>query len=143
LVIASIGIGMVVGFIFYELVGFSPGGVVVPGYLALTLHSPTKILTTIGVALITYLVVEGFSSFTILYGRRRFITMILIGFFIKWILEEVIIRVSVMHLEIVAIGYVVPGILANEMKRQGIIPTLISTTIVVVIARLILYIIFY
>ena len=142
MVIASIGIGIVVGFIFYELVGLSPGGVVVPGYLALTFHSPTMVLTTIVVALITYLAVKGVSNFSVLYGRRRFMAMILMGFFIKWLLEEFVIRVPIVNLEIVAIGYIVPGLLANEMKRQGIIPTLICTGIVVVIVRLILYIIF-
>lgn len=142
MVIASIGIGIVVGFIFYELVGLSPGGVVVPGYLALTFHSPTMVLTTIAVALITYLAVKGVSNFAVLYGRRRFMAMILMGFLIKWVLEGVIIRVPIVNLEIVAIGYIVPGLLANEMKRQGIISTLICTGIVVVIVRLILYIIF-
>jgi hypothetical protein len=86
--------------------------------------------------------VAGVSNFTVLYGRRRFMAMILMGFFIKWVLEGVVIRVPIVNLEIVAIGYIVPGLLANEMRRQGIIPTLICTGIVVVIVRLILYIIF-
>jgi len=29
----SIGIGVMVGFAFYEIFGFSPGGIVVPGYV--------------------------------------------------------------------------------------------------------------
>ncbi|MFA7203055.1 MAG: poly-gamma-glutamate biosynthesis protein PgsC/CapC, partial [Candidatus Caldatribacteriota bacterium] len=31
----AIGIGIAIGFLFYELVGLSPGGIVVPGYIAL------------------------------------------------------------------------------------------------------------
>ncbi len=30
----AIGIGIVVSFAFYEIVGISPGGIVVPGYIA-------------------------------------------------------------------------------------------------------------
>jgi hypothetical protein len=54
LVIASIGIGIVVGFIFYELVGLSPGGVVVPGYLAPTFHTPSLVFTNITNNIKTY-----------------------------------------------------------------------------------------
>jgi len=38
----AIGIGVMVSFAFYEIVGFSPGGIVVPGYIALFLDQPVR-----------------------------------------------------------------------------------------------------
>ncbi|GAI94323.1 unnamed protein product, partial [marine sediment metagenome] len=86
----AIGIGMVVSFAFYEMVGLSPGGIVVPGYIALFLDQPIRILVTLLVALLTYFSVKILSNYIILYGRRRFLAMVLIGFLLKWLIEEII-----------------------------------------------------
>lgn len=134
----AIGIGIVVSFAFYEIVGLSPGGIVVPGYIALFLDQPVRILVTLLVALLTYFAVIILSNYIILYGRRRFLTMILISFLLKWLIEEIIIKMPISGIEIRSIGYIIPGLIANEMRRQGIFPTLYSLAIVAVIVRLIL-----
>ena len=134
----AIGIGMVVSFAFYEIVGLSPGGVVVPGYIALFLDQPTRILVTLLVALLTYFAVIILSNYIILYGRRRFLTMVLIGFLLKWLIEEIIIKMPISGIELRSIGYIIPGLIANEMRRQGIFPTIYSLAIVSIIVRLIL-----
>lgn len=134
----SIIIGIIVGFIFYELTGFSPGGIVVAGYLALAINTPSRIITTLVAGLLAYLLVEVISNYTILYGRRRFMSMIMMGLLVKWLLEELFIRIPIYDLELLSVGYVIPGLIANDMKRQGIIPTLLSIMIVMTIVRLIL-----
>ena len=134
----AIGIGIVVSFGFYEIVGLSPGGIVVPGYIALFLDQPIRILVTLLVALLTYFAVKMLSNYMILYGRRRFLAMILIGFLLKWLIEEVIIIIPISGIELRSIGYIIPGLIANEMRRQGILPTLYSLAIVSIIVRLIL-----
>src|SRR5665648_491697 len=98
----AIGIGIVVSFAFYEIVGLSPGGIVVPGYIAL------------------------------------FLAMILIGFLLKWLVEEIIITMPISGIELRGIGYIIPGLIANEMRRQGIFPTIYSLAIVSIFVRLIL-----
>jgi poly-gamma-glutamate biosynthesis protein PgsC/CapC len=134
----AIGIGMVVSFAFYEMVGLSPGGIVVPGYIALFLDQPIRILVTLLVALLTYFSVKILSNYIILYGRRRFLAMILIGFLLKWLIEEIIITMPIFGIELRSIGYIIPGLIANEMGRQGIFSTLYSLAIVSIIVRLIL-----
>jgi poly-gamma-glutamate biosynthesis protein PgsC/CapC len=134
----AIGIGIIISFVFYEIVGFSPGGIVVPGYIALFFDQPARILVTLLVSLLTYLVVNWLSNFIILYGRRRFMTMILIGFLLKWFLEDIIIKMPIPGLELQSIGYIIPGLIANEMRRQGILPTIYSLAIVSTLVRLIL-----
>ena len=134
----AIGIGVMVSFAFYEIIGLSPGGIVVPGYIALFLDQPIRILVTLLVALLTYFVVKILSNYIILYGRRRFLTMVLISFLLKWLIEEIIIKMPISGIELRSIGYIIPGLIANEMRRQGIFPTIYSLAIVSVIVRLIL-----
>lgn len=134
----AIGIGIAIGFLFYEIVGLSPGGIVVPGYIALFVDQPIRIMVTIGIAIITYYIVLFLSNYLILYGKRRFLTMILISFLVKWLVESFIFQFPVTNIEIQSIGYIIPGLLANEMQRQGILPTLLAMAIVVVFVRLIL-----
>ena len=134
----AIGIGVMVSFAFYEIVGFSPWGIVVPGYVALFLDQPIRILVTVLASLLTYFAVKILSNYIILYGRRRFLTMVLVSFLLKWLIEEIIIKMPVSGIELRSIGYIIPGLIANEMRRQGIFPTLYSLVIVSVIVRLIL-----
>jgi len=134
----AIGIGMVVSFAFYEIVGLSPGGIVVPGYIALFLDQPIRILVTLLVALLTYFAVKILSNYIILYGRRRFLAMVLVSFLLKWLIEEIIIKMPISDIELRSIGYIIPGLIANEMRRQGIFPTLYSLAIVSAIVRLVL-----
>ncbi len=134
----AIGIGIVVSFAFYEIVGISPGGIVVPGYIALFLDQPIRILVTLLVALLTYYAVKILSNYIILYGRRRFLTMVLVSFLLKWIIEEMIIKMPISGIELRSIGYIIPGLIANEMRRQGIFPTIYSLAIVSILVRLIL-----
>lgn len=134
----AIGIGVMVSFAFYEIVGFSPGGIVVPGYIALFLDQPVRILITLAVALLTYFAVKILSNYIILYGRRRFLTMVLVSFLLKWLIEEMVIKMPISGIELRSIGYIIPGLIANEMRRQGIFPTIYSLTIVSILVRLIL-----
>jgi len=134
----AIGIGVMVSFVFYEMVGFSPGGIVVPGYVALFLDQPIRILVTLLVALLTYFAVKILSNYIILYGRRRFLAMVLVSFLLKWLIEEIVIKMPIPGIELRSIGYIIPGLIANEMRRQGIFPTIYSLAIVSILVRLIL-----
>ena len=139
----AIGIGIAIGFLFYELVGLSPGGIVVPGYIALFIDQPLRIMVTVAISILTYYIVSFLSNYLILYGKRRFLSMILISFLVKWIVESFIFQFPVTNIEIQSIGYIIPGLLANEMKRQGIIPTLLAMSIVAILVRLVLYLFLY
>jgi len=64
--------------------------------------------------------------------------MILIGFLLKWLTEEIIITMPVSGIELRSIGFMIPDLIANEIRRQGIFPILYSLAIVSIIVRLIL-----
>ena len=130
MIFQAIGAGIAVSFIFFEITGLSPGGMIVPGYIALFFNQPIRIAVTLLVALITYFLVNLLSKYIIIYGRRRFLAMVLLSFLIKWLMERYFVRLPLSPIEIRSIGYIIPGLIANEFKRQGFLPTLFSLGIV-------------
>jgi poly-gamma-glutamate biosynthesis protein PgsC/CapC len=132
----SIGLGLLFGFFFYEWIGFSAGGFVVPGYIALQLNSPFMLGSTLILSFLTYGSVKAVSRITILYGRRRFILMILAGFAWQWIFNWLVIQQSSFTPEMQAFGFIIPGLIANEMERQRILPTLLTLLIVSILVKL-------
>ena len=142
MLVTSFGIGIIIGFLFFEISGLTAGGIIVPGYLALFVNDPIKILVTVVVSLITYGIVFYLSNHMILFGRRRFFLMILIGFVIRIGFDNLQIILPESEIEIQAIGYIIPGLIANEFFRQGIQKTITAMIIVVTITYLILQLIF-
>jgi len=134
----SIAVGLVLGFIFYEWTGLSAGGLVVPGYIALYWDRPLMIAVTLALSLITLVLVRLLARVTILYGRRRFILMMIAGFLFRWLFEAFVTRTGLVGVEIDTIGYIIPGLIANEMERQRVLPTIFSLVIISVLVRLIL-----
>src|SRR3989442_8178637 len=74
----AVFVGIAVSMFWYERSLLSPGGVVVPGYVALfLLLRPEVVAYTLAIALTTAALMRYASRFTILFGRRRFaITML-------------------------------------------------------------------
>ena len=130
-------IGLVVGFAYYEWVGISPGGVIPPAYFALFLHEPERILVTIALSLVVYGAVRLLQKHTFLYGRRRLLAALLLGFAAKWCAEGLIAPNLSVPFEIHAVGYIIPGLVANDMVRQRVLPTVLSIGIVTVMVGLI------
>lgn len=131
----AIALGLVLGFFCHEWLGLSPGGFVVPGYIALYWDRPEMVVTTLALALGVFLAVEGISRFTILYGRRRFALMLLAGFAGQWLMEWGSLQTGFPPIEIDAIGYIIPGLIANEMSRQRVVPTVCTLVVLSVAVR--------
>lgn len=131
----SIGIGIVTGLLFSEAFGVATGGIVVPGYLALFIDQPLTIAVTVGAGFLTFAVVRGLSVYLIIFGRRRTAVMILFGYLAGMLISQYTNQPS-NGFEV--IGYIIPGLIALWMDRQGIVQTLSSLTIVTVIVRLVL-----
>jgi len=132
----SIGLGLLVGLVFTEFFGIACGGLVVPGYIALHLTQPLDVIVTVLLAFFAFVIVKVFSMFMILYGRRRTSLMILIGFILSMIAREQTWAFSDNTSFI--IGFIIPGLIAVWMDRQGITQTLASLFTASVIVRLIL-----
>lgn len=120
--------GIVLSLLYVEITGVLPGGLVVPGYLALTFDQPIFIVSLFCLSFITYLLVTRvIGRFTILYGRRKFAAMLLTAIALKLILLHFYPLVPFEMLEIRGIGIIVPGLIANTIEQQGLAHTLGST----------------
>ena len=131
----SIGVGLVVGLLFTELFGIASGGLIVPGYIALYLNRPWDVAITLGIALVTFIIVRTLSTFLIVYGRRRTALMILVGYILGMIVEK---WVALPIEQYQVIGYIIPGLIGIWMDRQGVAQTLASLMLVSSFVRLVL-----
>jgi poly-gamma-glutamate biosynthesis protein PgsC/CapC len=123
-------IGLIAGFLFYEFVGISPGGVIAPAYFAMFVLQPGKIGMTLLLSLLVFLVIRLLSSRFILYGRRKLLLALILGFLLKLGLDLFIRPMAVVPFDLESIGYIIPGMIAHEMSRQRVLPTLLSLGIV-------------
>ena len=149
---ASIGIGLAVSLMFSEVFGLATGGMVVPGYIALYLNRPVDIVLTIMASLACYLVVHSLSTFIIIYGKRRTVLMIVVGYLVRGLMEQIpfyasdpllrIANLTETPSEFSVIGYVIPGLIAIWMDRQGVLETLAALVTSAVVVRLILMLVF-
>ena len=129
-------IGILVSILFTEITGLSPAGLIVPGYMALSLRTPERIIYTLLVALVAFGISRVLNNFFILYGRRRFAMMILLSYCVDLFFSHMIsIKISSSM-----IGVLVPGIIASEFEKQGILPSIISLGIAVGMISMILFI---
>ena len=54
----AIGVGMVISLFLTETLGVMAGGIIVPGYFALYLHNPIKIISTLAISILAYFIVH-------------------------------------------------------------------------------------
>lgn len=116
-----LGLGIALGMYFYDRTGYSPGGLITPGFLALELASPGRIAAVLlsggAVAVLLTLTVRT----TGIYGRQRTGAAMLLALGIRLLLG------GFFGLSSLWIGWVIPGLLGADMQRQGVLPTLGAT----------------
>lgn len=132
----AIGIGLAITLLFSEWFGLSAGGMIVPGYFALSLEAPHAVCLTLLVALATWGIVKGISRFTILYGRRRVALMVLVGFLLAQLLQSFLAQPPEAGMLPPIIGMIIPGLIALWIERQGVVETLSVVCICSVAVRL-------
>lgn len=136
----AIGLGVFLNLLTYELFGRTAGGAVVPGYLALFLDQPGRVVSTVVAAAVTLFVVQLLSRVAVIYGRRKFAAMLLVGFLVNALFDYTMPLLGGMfgtwRVDVRVIGFIVPGLMANEMHNQGAAPTVAVTLIVAVLVRL-------
>ncbi len=136
----AIGLGLVVSLFFTEILGLAAGGLVVPGYIALYLDQPLRIAATVLAALVTYGAVKLLGRVMLLYGRRTMVFCVLAGFLFGYLTRYLLVFNETMALGVDArvlqsIGYIIPGLMAYWMLRQGIVETLCTMFIAAFIVR--------
>lgn len=140
---AALGLGITMNLVLTEVFGLASAGLVVPGYLALYLNQPGRLAATVIVALLTWAAVRyGLARLIVVYGRRRFGVTILVGFLLNALFARAIGWLPPEPLDLRAVGYIVPGLIANQALAQGVWPTLLLTAFAAAVVRLLLLLFF-
>jgi poly-gamma-glutamate biosynthesis protein PgsC/CapC len=134
----SVGIGLVIGVFCSEMLGMASSGLIVPGYIAIYLMKPMHLVATMVVAFATYGLVRVIGSFVIIHGRRRSVMMILVGYILGMLVNQFSGTWLPATPDVAVIGFIIPGIIAMWMDRQGVPQTLNALFVVSVAVRLVL-----
>ena len=125
-------LGLLVSLLFIGLTGLYPGGIIVPSYLVLFINQPARIAGTLIVALLTLLCFKLVSQYLIIFGRRRFVFMILVGGIWTFLWLQIFPVIFPASVEFRVIGWVIPGLIANHFERQGVVVTTAALVTVVI-----------
>lgn len=116
----ALAVGLTISLLTEEFFGISAGGMIVPGYLAMVCDDLTQIALIFTVSLMVYLILEEvLPKYIILFGKRKFVAMLLTGMIIKLFLELCFPLLPFSTLEFRGIGIIVPGLIANCYAKQG------------------------
>ncbi len=124
-------IGLVLTLIFVAVTGLYPGGIIVPGYLVLFIDQPWRLAGTLAAVLLTIVIYRLASRYLILFGRRRFVFLILTGALFAFLFSLLLPHLSPEAIEFRVIGWVIPGLIAGHFDRQGTLKTLAAIIIMV------------
>lgn len=129
----SIVIGMALSLMVSEFFGVNPGGMIVPGYLALICDDIGQMFIMFAVSFGVYAIIEHvLPHFVLLYGRRKFVATMIVGIIIKLFLEVLFPLLPIFSfssIEFRGISVVTPGLIATRYEKQGFVITIVGTLI--------------
>ncbi|WP_197435217.1 poly-gamma-glutamate biosynthesis protein PgsC/CapC [Nitratireductor arenosus] len=131
----TLGLGIAVSLALFQLTGLSAGGVIAPGYLALVLDRPGMLATIALAAFATWGLLLALSRVLFLYGTRRFGVAILLALVLTTGIQALRGGLGPIALEWGGLGFIVPGLIAHQMDRQGPVRTLLMIAIATPLTR--------
>jgi poly-gamma-glutamate biosynthesis protein PgsC/CapC len=111
-------LGVILGLVWTERTGFSTGGIITPGFLAVSGFYPHTAGLSLLLSLPLLLVLEITGLRFALYGRRRVGLAISLSLLLFWCWS------LAFPLHVPWSGWIVPGLVAADSHRQGLLPTL-------------------
>lgn len=131
----TVGLGIGLSLLLSETIGVTAGGIIVPGYIALYLHQPVQVFVTLAVALIVLGIIKALSRFMFIYGKRRVVLALTLGFLFGYISRNLIFS-PIDTMSLAVIGNIIPGLIANWMDRQGVVKTISVVLVTAVLVKL-------
>lgn len=128
--IATIGlaIGLLLSLVCYLTTNLSPGGMITPGWIALTIVEDFRRAAII--VLMTALTYGGtrvLQRWVILYGKRLFAAVVLLGVLLQASLLVLLQADYPLLFVHQTLGFVVPGLIAYQLVRQRPVATMLAT----------------
>lgn len=126
-----LAVGLLLSLTCYLLTKLSPGGMITPGWLALTLVEDYRIVAV--VALMTAVTYGGatlMQRVVILYGKRLFAAVVLLGVLLQSTVFLVLRQDDPLVFGHQTLGFIVPGLIAYQLLRQPPPETMVATAAV-------------
>ncbi len=123
-------IGIICSSLYTLIFSIFPGGIIVPVYFSMYLFQPSRIIGTLCIALMATFIFKVLSKKLLIFGRRRFVFLLILSSFLSLLLNYLFKEFSIVLTSYQVIGLFIPGLLANNMVKQGILLTLSSLFIV-------------
>ena len=140
----AITMGLVLSLLAYEAFGLAAGGLIVPGYIALQLGAPEKLAGVLVVALTTWGLLRLISNYVFVFGRRQLALCVLVGCLLSIASRNYLsFEVGLTTVELYAVGWVIPGLIANGFLKQGVVRTLCAIVMTSTLVRLLVILCFF
>lgn len=132
----AVTLGIVLSLFFIEVFGMAAGGIIIPGYVALQLGTPDRLIGMVVIALLTFLVIKGIGRFTFLFGRRQMVVAVLVGTILSIFSHHfMFFNTDSTTIEFSAVGWIVPGLIAHWAAKQGFVKTISMLALSSVLVR--------
>jgi poly-gamma-glutamate biosynthesis protein PgsC/CapC len=131
--VATLGIalGLVFSLVCYLTTNLSPGGMITPGWLALTMVTDLQRAgLMLAITVLTYLAPRVLQRNVILYGKRLFAAVVLCAVLLQCTVMLLLQQEFPLLYTTQTLGFIVPGLIAYQLVRQPVAATAISTTAV-------------
>lgn len=132
----TIAIGIILAICYSRRTGWSAGGLVTPGLLAIQAPAPLNFAGTLLLALLFAALLRILTKIFSLYGRERVGAALLIAIIFRLIFR------GRLGADAFWIGWIAPGLIAADIERQGVLMTLsaaVSTSIATAIIVFLLF----
>ncbi len=125
-----LALGVIISILVYERWRLTGGAAVVAGYLGIFMDRPLYVVTTVLLSIGTFFIVQRFIARRMfLYGRRRLIVMVTVGMVLQFITGMIAFLTAqniVWLIGLYGVGFVLPGLIAQDMERQGVRLTVLT-----------------
>ena len=111
-----VGLGILVGLVWTRRTGWSCGGIITPGLLAIYASNPARVASALALGAALTPLLSLCARAWDLYGRERVGAAMLLALFAQTALSFVV----PFH----GVGWVVSGLIASDADRQGLVMTL-------------------
>jgi poly-gamma-glutamate biosynthesis protein PgsC/CapC len=127
----ALAIGLMFAFVCYLTTNLSPGGMITPGWIAVTVtEDPRKLVVIAAVTALTYGATLVLQRVVILYGKRLFAAVIMISVLFSTGLFLLVHNDFPLLFVHQTLGFIIPGLIGYQLVRQPRAATIACTTAV-------------
>jgi poly-gamma-glutamate biosynthesis protein PgsC/CapC len=124
----ALGIGLIFSLMCYLLTNLSPGGMITPGWIGVILvETPVQGAVILAATVLTFLVTKVLQKLLILYGKRLFAAVVLVGVLLQLTFYVLVQRQLPLLFTHETLGFVIPGLITYQLVRQPPVATLLAT----------------